>query len=688
MTSSNPLFAASDLPYQLPRFAEIRSEHYEEALIKGAAEQLDEIEAIAANPQPATFDNTLVAIERTGALLRRAEAVFSLVQGADTTDELDAIEERTAPLLAAHADAIFLNERLYVRVRELYERRDDLGLDAAEAWLLERYHTKFVRAGADLAPGEQDQLRALNAELATLHATFGTKARTGRKALTIEVADRSDLDGLSEDAIEAAALAAADEASDAPYALNLISSTAQPALASLTNRDLRERIFRASISRGIRGDEHDTTELVRRIVTLRARKAKLFGFPHYAAYQIADNTARTSDAVSDVLGKLAPIAVANADAEAAALQALIDADGGGFTLAPWDWAFYTERVRRERYDIDVSVLRPYFELDRVLFDGVFYAASQLYGVTFAERGDLVGYHADVRAFEVFEADGTPLGLFLADFYTRPSKSGGAWMDSLATPNDIDGVRPVVTNNLNINKPPAGQPTLLTLSEVRTMFHEFGHALHGLFGAARWPLFAGTSSPRDFVEYPSQVNEVWILWPEVLANYATHVETGEPLPAETVERLRESAAFNEGFSTTEQLAASLLDLAWHTLPPDQALDDVVAFEATALSAAGFDVEVVPPRYRSGYFGHIFATDSYSAGYYSYVWSAVLDADTVEWFTENGGLTRANGDTYRYELLGKCGSGDPLAVYRAFRGRDPKIEPLLARRGLLLPEPSAD
>ncbi len=678
MTSPNPLLTVSDLAYRLPRFDVLTSAHYEEAIMSGMAQQREQIAAIAADQDAPTFDNTIVAIERTGADLRYATSVFYLVQGADTTPDLDAIDERVAPLLAAHNDAIFMDGRLFDRVRSLYAVRDDLGLDAPEAWLLERYHTDFVRAGANLGTAEQDELRTINGELATLTTEFGNRVRAGRQAATIDIHDATLLDGLSEDAI-AAARAAADER-DAPYSLNFVLPTNQPALASLTNRGLREQIHTTSTARGTSGGDADTTALIPQIAALRARAAELFGYPNHAAYVIADNTARTVDAVADMLGRLAPAAVANAAAEAADLQAVIDADGGDFALQPWDWAYYTERVRAAHYDIDENALRPYFELNRVLIDGVFFAATKLYGITFSERTDLAGYNQDVRIFEVFEADGEPLGLIVADYLTRPSKSGGAWMDSLVTPNDIEGSRPIVTQNMNINKAPDGQPTLMSLDQVRTMFHEFGHALHGLFGHARWPMFSGTNAPRDFVEYPSQVNELWLLWPEVLANYATHIETGEPLPQEIVDRLHASEAFNEGFATVEYLAASLLDLAWHTLAPGETVTDVLEFESAALAKAGIAVEAIPPRYRSGYFAHVFS-GGYSAGYYGYIWSEVLDADTVDWFRENGGLTRENGDTFRFKLLGACGSADPMTVFREFRGRDPQLEPLLKRRGLL-------
>jgi peptidyl-dipeptidase Dcp len=678
MTLTNPLFTRSALPYELPPFADIADAHYEEAILAGMAAQSAEIEAIATDPAAPTFDNTLVALERSGELLRRAYNIFDLVNGADTTPELDAANERLAPLLAAHDDAIHLDARLYARVRALYDGRDALGLDGPEAWLLERHHTEFLRAGADLGPAEQARLRDLNAELASLQAEFDVKVRAGLKAATVDFDDVADLAGLTGDAIASAAEAA--KGRDAAYSLNLIMPTAQPALAQLTDRGVRERVFRASVGRGTDGGPHDTRALVVKLAAKRAEKAALFGYPHFAGYQIADNTARTADAAIGMLTRLAPAAVANAAAEAADLQAVIDAEGGGFTLAPWDWAFYTEKVRRARYDIDSAALRPWFEMERVLRDGVFFAATELYGITFTARPDLRGYHDDVRVYEVFDADGEPLGLYLADLFTRPSKSGGAWMQSLRTPNDIDGTRPVVTNNMNVPKPPPGQPALMTFDEVGTLFHEFGHALHGLFGTGRWPSVAGTEVPRDFVEFPSQVNEMWVMWPAVLDNYAKHVETGEPLPAEVVAKLRAAERFNEGFATTEYLAASLLDLAYHTLAPGESIDDVLEFEAKALAAAGVAVEAVPTRYRSGYFAHIFTGTAYSAGYYSYIWSEILDADTVEWFTESGGLTRANGDRYRYELLGKAGSGDAMAVYRAFRGRDAEIAPLLVRRGL--------
>jgi peptidyl-dipeptidase Dcp len=673
VTSANPLFAPSTLPYQLPPFDHITPEHYEEAFLTGMAEQRREMAAIAADTAEPTFGNTLVAMERTGALLKRTTAAFELVSSADKSPELEEVEKRTVPLLAEHYDAIFMDRKLYARVGAIHAARESLGLDAQDAWLLERYHIEFVRAGAHLSDVDAERVKALNTELATLSTEFWNRVRAESKARTVSVTEVSELDGMADDAIEAARVGDRFE-------IGLLNMTAQPALASLTNRSLRERIFRASAGRCIEGGSNDTREIITRIATLRAEVAAIMGYPHFAAYQIADNTARTAEAVTDMLGRLAPAAVANAGQEAADLQAIIDASGAGHRLAPWDWAFYSEQVRKQRYGIDEAEIRPYLELERVLQDGVFYAATKLYGITFTERADLRGYNDDVRVFEVFDADGSPLGLYLADYYTRETKSGGAWMQNVRTPNPIDGTLGVVTNNMNITKPPTGQPTLLTMDQVGTMFHEFGHALHGLFGTSRWPRFAGAEAPRDFVEFPSQVNEMWVLDPEVLANYARHVETGEPLPAKIVETLVESAAFNEGFATTEYLAASLLDLAWHTLPLGADPGDVEEFERRALEAAGVALEEVPPRYRSGYFGHIFSGTAYAAGYYGYIWSEILDADTVEWFRDNGGLTRANGDRYRYELLAKCGSGDAMAVYEAFRGRAPQVEPLLKRRKL--------
>jgi peptidyl-dipeptidase Dcp len=676
----NPLLAPSTLPYQLPDFAEITDEHYLPAFEAGMAEQLDEVERIVAGGEP-TFADTVEALERSGQTLARVSRVFFQRAAAHTNPEVERLRGELAPRLAAHADAITLDPRLFDRLARLHARRDELGLDPEARRLLERYHDDAVRAGAELdEPGKQ-RLRELNAELSRCSAEFGRRLLTGANAAAVHVAERERLAGLSEDAIEAAAAAATERGRPGGYLLSLVLPTAQPALAALHDRDLREQLYRASVQRGTGGDGHDTTELVGRLAVLRAERARLLGSASHADHRIAaDSTAGSVEAVSGMLTRLIGPAVANADAEAAELAELAARDG--HELAPWDWAYYAERLRRERFALDATALRPYLELDRVLLDGVFAAATELYGVRFEPRPDLAGYHPDVRFWEVFDADGEPLGLFGADHYARESKRGGAWMNHLVEQSALLGTRPVVLNTLNIVKPAAGEPTLLDPEQVRTLFHEFGHALHGLFSAVRYPRFAGTSVPRDFVEFPSQVNEMWLRDPGILARYARHHRTGEPMPAELLSRLLAARQAGEGFATTEYLGAAWLDLAWHTLSPEQAREaarDVPGFEARALREAGVAHPLVTPRYRSGYFNHVFG-GGYSAGYYSYIWSEVLDADTVEWFTEHGGAARANGDRFRRELLAVGGSVDPMDAYREFRGRDPRIEPLLARRGL--------
>ncbi|HEY8474633.1 MAG TPA: M3 family metallopeptidase [Natronosporangium sp.] len=680
-SNENPFFAPSELPYQLPPFDRIRDEHYLPAFERGMAEQRAEVAAIAADPQPASFENTLVALERSGATLRRVQAAFDLVAAAHTNPAVQQIEQEIAPKLAAHRDAIFLDRKLYERVRSLYEAKERLDLEPEQAWLLERYHTEFIRSGSQLSEPDQDRLRELNQRISSLLAEFRSRLLADTNELAVTVTDPAQLDGLPETAIAAAAEAARDRGVDG-YVLTLILPTQQPALASLRNRELRQRLYEASVSRGSRGNQHDTREVIRRLVKLRAERAALLGYPSHADYQIADRTAGSVAAVAEMLARLSRAGAANAEVEAADLQKSIQDDGESFDLKPWDWAYYAERVRRERYDVDSSELRPYFELERVLRDGVFFAAGELYGIRFTERHDLPGYHPQVRAFDVVDADGSPLGLFLADLFTRDSKRGGAWHTTIVPQSRLLGTRPVSVVNMNVPRPPDGEPVLLTMDEVKTLFHEFGHALHALLSDVTYPRFAGTSVPRDFVEYPSQVNEMWMLWPEVLANYARHYQTGEPLPDEVVERLRQAGRFNAGFEVTEYLAASLVDLAWHRLSPEEAaaVSDVDQFEADALKAAGVALPAVPPRYRSPYFAHVFSTDGYSAGYYSYVWSEVLDADTVEWFKENGGLRRENGDWFRRRLLSRGGSIDSMVAFREFRGRDPEIGPLLERRGL--------
>lgn len=668
---TNPLLSPSTLPYGLPPFADIDDAHYAEAVEAGLAEHLAEIQAIVDTPAAPTFENTALAMERSGRLLDRAAASFFTLVSADASDTIRDLETRLSPLLAAHQDAVYLNRGLYERFAAL----DATVLDAESARLVEEYLKEFRASGIQLDDAGQERLRDVNAELSRLGTEFGQRVKEGMKSAALLLDDAADLAGLPADDVASAAEAARTAGHEGKFLLTLIQPSNQPAMAALANREIRRRLYEASIGRGSDGGSFDVLDLVKDMVRLRAEKASLLGFANFAELSVDRQTAPDFQAVQAMMSRLAPAAVRNADAEAEAL-----AGAAGHPLEAWDWAYYSAKVKRERYAVDEQALRPYFELDRVLNDGVFFAANALYGVTFHERADLAGYHPDVRVWEVKNSDGTDLGLFLGDYYTRETKRGGAWMNSIVEQSGLLNTRPVVINNLNISKPPAGEPTLLTLDELRTTFHEFGHALHGLFSAVTYPRFSGTNVPRDFVEYPSQVNEMWIMWPEVLANYARHHATGEPLPQETVDKLNAAQLWGEGFGTTEYLGAALLDLAWHVLDGSDIPDDAVEFEAKALAAAGVAHGLIPPRYRTGYFQHIFAGGWYAAGYYSYIWSEVLDADTVEWFKENGGLSRANGNFFRAELLSRGNSRDPLESFRAFRGRDSDLGPLLKRRGL--------
>lgn len=676
----NPFFTESTLPYHFPPFDQIENEHYAPAFERGMEEQLQEIEAIANQETEPTLENTLVAMERSGEILNRVSTVFFALASAHTNDTIEAVRSEMAPKLAAHNDQILLNDRLFARIQTLYDQRDDVDLDPESYRLVERYYRDFVRAGARLNDTEKERLKAINAELASLQTTFTQNVLKEVNDLAVVVDTREELAGLSDDAIAAAAEEAKARDLEGKYVLALRNTSGQPYLASLENRDLRERIHKASLSRGSRGGEFDNRAIIAQVAQLRAERAQLLGYPNHAAYSLEVQTAGTPEAVNKRLASLTPPAVANAEREAADIQAMINASDATFDLASWDWDYYTEKVRQARYAFDESQLRPYFELDNVLINGVFFAATKLFGLTFEERFDLPTYHPDVRVFEVFEEDGTPLTLFIGDFYARPSKRGGAWMNAYVSQSHLTGNNPVVANHQNISKPPEGEPTLMTFDEVTTMFHEFGHALHGMFSDVQYPYFSGTSVPRDFVEYPSQVNEMWATWPEVLQNYAVHHETGAPMPTELLDKVLATQTFNQGFATTEYLAASLLDQAWHQIGPDAvpAAEDVLAFEAEALEAAGAAMAAIPPRYRSTYFSHIIG--GYSAGYYSYIWSEVLDADSVEWFKENGGLTRENGDHFRETLLSRGGSEDAMTLFKNFRGAEPNVEPLLIRRGL--------
>ena len=676
--AANPFFTASTLPYQVPPFDQIRDEHYLPAFERGMAEELVEIEAIANNPEAPTFENTIVAMEQTGDILSRVSRVFFNLNSAHTNQAMQDVDKTVSPQLAAHQDAIFLNPKLFARVEALYAKIDTLELDPESRRLLERYHIDFVRAGARLSEADKAKLRELNAELATLETAFAQNVlrETLDSAVIVDTAE--ELDGFSAAQIRAAADAATARGHEGKYLISLQNTSGQPPLALLSNRALRQRIHEASVSRGARDNAHDNRPVVARVAALRAERAALLGYPSHAAYVLENATAGTPAAVNEMLGSLAPAAVANARKEAADIQALINAQGGDFELQAWDWDFYAEQVKQARYDLDPAELRAYFELESVLNNGVFYAANKVFGLTFKPRPDLPLYHPDARAWEVFEADGTPLGIFIGDFYARDSKRGGAWMNAYVPQNGLEGAKPVVANHQNIPKPPEGEPTLMTFDEVTTMFHEFGHALHGLFSNVRYPRFAGTSVPRDFVEFPSQVNEMWADWPEVLANYARHYQSGELLPEEMLGKALEAQKFNEGYRTTEYVAASLLDQAWHQRAAGDVPTDTVAFEQQVLKANGMDFAPVPPRYRSTYFSHIMG--GYSAGYYSYIWSEVLDADAVAWFKENGGMKRENGEHFRATLLSRGGSKDAMQLYRDFADRDPEIRYLLERRGL--------
>ena len=677
MTNANPFAARSSLEFELPPFAQIKEEHYLPAFYAGCEQQLAEVRAILDTPGAATFENTIVALEKSGQMLMRMLLVFFNKSSSDTSDALDAIEEEIAPKLAAHQDAINLNPVLFARIKSLYDNRESIGLNGEDSWLLERYYKDLIHAGAHLTESERDRLKQLNEELSKLETQFSKNVLADTNDLAVLVENIEELDGLSENEIASAAAAAKDRGVEGKWLIGMVNFSGNPVLDSLTNRELRKKIMQESLVKANRANENDNKPVLLQVVKLRAERARLFGNETHAEHVIAVQTAENPENVHAMLRKIAPAAVRNAKAEAEDLK-----KSAGSDIESWDWGFYTEKVRLEKYNIDTSKMRPYFELESVLTKGIFFAANKLFGITFKERPDLVTYHPEARAFEVNNEDGSKLGLFIGDFYTRDSKRGGAWMNSLVDQNFLFNQLPVVVNNLNIPKPPAGKPTLLTYDETTTLFHEFGHALHGLLSQVKYPRVSGTSVQRDFVEFPSQVNEMWILWPEVVENYARHHETGEKLPQEWIDNLKSASTFNEGHATTSYLAAAILDLAWHSLTAEDAakVNDVESFEAQAIKDYGLDFAPVPTRYRSTYFSHIFA-GGYSAGYYGYIWSEVLDADTVDWFKENGGLLRENGEHFRNTLLGRGGSIDSMQMFRNFRGRDSKIEPLLKRRGLL-------
>ncbi|MFZ1390808.1 MAG: M3 family metallopeptidase [Dokdonella sp.] len=676
----NALLTASTLPMQAPPFDKIKDGDYQPAIEEGMRQQLVEIGTIADDSAEPTFANTIEAMDKTGELLSRSARIFFGLVQANTNDTLQAAQVALAPKLAEHGDAIHLNAKLFKRVKAVYDARETSNLDPVQMRLVEKTYVDFVRAGAQLNDADQTTLRALNKEESTLSTDFQNKLLAGTNEGGVVVDDEAQLDGLGDGGVAAAADAAKErKLGDGKYLLPLQNTTQQPVLGSLTNRDLRLKVLEASETRTSHGDANDTRVVIQRLAQLRAERAKLLGYPNFAAYSLADQMAETPEHAVKLMTDMVPAATARARSEAAKIQKVIDAQKGGFKLTAADWDLYADQVRKAEYDLDEAAIKPYFELNRVLNDGVFFAANQLYGLTFKERHDLPVYQPDVRVFDVFDADGQQLALFYADYYKRPSKSGGAWMDVFVEQNGLTGTKPVVYNVCNFTKPADGQPALLSFDDVTTMFHEFGHALHGMFSNVKYPSVAGTSTSRDFVEFPSQFNENWALEPKVFANYAKHNGTGEPMPQALVDKIIKARAFNQGYATVEYLGAALLDQAWHQLGADAPLQDVDKFETDALNRYKINVAEVPPRYKTPYFAHIWG-GGYSAGYYAYLWSEVLDHDAFQWFKENGGMSRANGQTFRDKVLSRGNSEELAKMYKEFRGKDPSVEPLLEFRGL--------
>ena len=677
---SNPFYAPSSLPFHAPPFDKIKDEDYQPAIEAGMAEQLAEILAIADNPVAPTFENTLVAMQKTGQLLRRAMAGFGAVSQANTNPVLQKAQEEEAPKLAAHYDAIYLNAKCFARVADLYKQRESLGLDPESLRLLEVSFEKFVRSGANLPDADKTELKRLNQEISTLSTAFSTKLLAATKDGAYATADKNALAGLS-DAQVAAAAQAAHSREQKGYVLPLQNTTQQPDLASLSDRVTREAIFERSWNRTERGDVNDTRDIIARIAQLRARRAQLLGYPNHAAWKLGDQMAKTPEAALRFMDALVPGATAKAGSEGKDIQAVIDAQKGGFTLQPWDWDFYSEQVRKAKYDLNEAEVKPYLELNQVLENGVFYAANQLYGITFKERKDIPVYHPEVRVFEVSDADGKPLALFYCDYFKRDNKNGGAWMDVFVDQSKLLGTMPVVYNVANLPKPAPGEPALISFTDVTTMFHEFGHALHGMFANTEYPSLSGTATAADFVEFPSQFNEHWALYPAVLDHYARHYKTGLLMPAELAAKIRKAETFNQGYKVTEVVAAAELDMQWHILPASAPLQPPDMFEKGALEKMHLLLSAVPPRYRSSYFRHIWdASEDYSAGYYAYLWAEMLDDDAYQCFEDNGGLTRANGDRFRQMVLSRGNTENLAKMYAAWRGKDPSVEPMMKDRGL--------
>ena len=675
---SNPFYAESTLPFHAPPFDKIKDEDYQPAIEAGMAEQLSEINKIADNPAAPTFENTLVAMEKTGQLFQRVMAVFGAVTGANTNPVLQKVQADEAPKLAAHSDAIYLNAKLFARVAAVYKQRESLKLDAESMRLLEVTYDNFVRAGANLSDADKTELKKLNEEISTLSNDFSTKLLAATKEGAYFTADKNALAGLSDAQLAAAAQAAKGRKQEG-YLLPLQNTTQQPDLALLRVRGTREALFEKSWNRAERGDANDTREIISRMAQFRARRAQLLGYPNHAAWKLGDQMAKTPEAALKFMDALVPGATAKAAREAKDIQDVIDAQKGGFTLQPWDWNFYSEQVRKAKYDLNEAEVKPYFELNHVLENGVFYAAHELYGIAFKERKDIPVYQPDVRVFEVADADGKPLALFYCDYFKRDNKNGGAWMDVFVNQSKLLGTLPVVYNVANLPKPAPGEPALISFTDVTTMFHEFGHALHGMFANTEYPSLSGTATARDFVEFPSQFNEHWALYPAVFHNFAKHYKTGAPMPAELAAKIKKAATFNQGYMLTELVAGAELDMQWHTLPASAPLQKPDAFEKQALEKTHLLLKAVPPRYRSTYFSHIWGGD-YSAGYYAYLWAEMLDDDAYQWFEEHGGLTRANGDRFRQMVLSRGNTEDLAKMYEGWRGKEPSVEPMLKDRGL--------
>ena len=677
---ANPFFTPSPLPFQAPPFDKIHDADFQPAIEEGMTQELADVTAIANQAAEPTFANTIEAMEKSGQLLTRVSLVFYGVTGANIDDTLQKVQTAEAPRLAAHHDEIFLNAKLYQRIDRIFQQRTKLGLTPEQIHLVEKYHRDFVRAGVTLADTAKQQLQKLNKEEASLETDFARRLRLATKTAALGIPERAQLAGLSDGEIAAAANAATERKMDGQWLVRLQNTTQQPLQGSLRNRAVREELYAASITRSEQGDSNDTRQLIQRLVMVRAQRAQLLGYPTYAAYSLDDQMAKTPAAAIRLMTDLVPPATRKATGEQTRMQALIDEQKGGFTMSPWDWQYYAEQVRKAEYDLDESQIRPYFELDRVLKDGVFYAAGRMYGLTFKERKDIPVYQPDVRVFEVFNEDGTSLALWYGDYFKRDNKGPGAWMSNFVQQSFLLGTKPVVFNVANFQKPAAGQPALLSSDDVRTIFHEFGHALQGMMSQVKYPTQEGTSVPRDFVEFPSQFNEHWRLEPSVFAHYANHYQTGAPMPAALVAKIKKAATFNQGYKTTEYLAAALLDMAWHTLPANAPQQDVDLFEAEALRTYHVDLANVPPRYRTSYFAHLFSSSGYAAGYYAYLWSEVLDDDVYAWFMANGGMTRANGMRLRAMILSRGGTQDVGVMFKAFTGRDPYVGPLLEDRGL--------